>query len=208
MCDIRTKMNCDIFSEFLFSKFSDIILTSLFPEQLKYADIKPLFKKDSRNDKINHRSVSILWKIFIQTTKNLLWIYLTSVWVWIPMIKKWRESLDLGGNFGALLTDLSKAFDCLSHDLCLAKLRANELDMPSLKLLFSYLKKRRQRAKINTTYSSWSEIRFEVPLGPILGPLLFNIFMCALFLFVPDIGIAAYAGDNTPHATNKILKLY
>ena len=60
MCDIRTKMNCDIFSEFLFSKFSDIILTSLFPEQLKYADIKPLFKKDSRNDKINHRSVSIL----------------------------------------------------------------------------------------------------------------------------------------------------
>ena len=70
------------------------------------------------------------------------------------MIKKWRESLDLGGNFGALLTDLSKAFDCLSHDLCLAKLRANELDMPSLKFLFSYLKKRRQRAKINTTYSS------------------------------------------------------
>ena len=148
MCDIRTKMNCDIFSEFLFSKFSDIILTSLFPEQLKYADIKPLFKKDSRNDKINHRPVSILWKIFIQTTKNLLWIYLTSVWVWIPMIKKWRESIDLGGNFGALLTDLSKAFDCLSHDLCLAKLRANELDMPSLKLLFSYLIKSQNKYHI------------------------------------------------------------
>ena len=148
MCDIRTKMNCDIFSEFLFSKFSDIILTSLFPEQLKYADIKPLFKKDSRNDKINHRPVSILWKIFIQTTKNLLWIYLSSVWVWIPMTEKWRESLDLGGNFGALLTDLSKAFDCLSHDLCLAKLRANELDMPSLKLLFSYLIKSQNKYHI------------------------------------------------------------
>ena len=59
------------------------------------------------------------------------------------MIEKWRESLDLGGNFGALSTDLSKGFDCLSHDLCLAKLRANELDMSSLKLLFSYLTKRR-----------------------------------------------------------------
>ena len=60
MCDIQTKRNYDIFSEFLFPNFDDIILTSLFPEQLKYADIKPLFKKDSRNDKINHRPVRII----------------------------------------------------------------------------------------------------------------------------------------------------
>ena len=53
-CDIPTniiKKNYDIFSEFLFANFNDIILTSLFPEQLKYADIKPVFKKDTRNDK-------------------------------------------------------------------------------------------------------------------------------------------------------------
>ena len=54
------KKNYDIFSEFLFENFNNIILTSLFPEQLKYADVKPIFKKDSRNDKRNYRPVSIL----------------------------------------------------------------------------------------------------------------------------------------------------
>ena len=112
-------------------------------------------------------------------------------------------TLDSDGNFGALLTDLSKAFHCLPHDLFIAKLHAHGLDMASLKPLHSYLTKRRQRVKINNTYSSWSEILFGVPQGSILGRLLFNIFLCDLFLFVPDIGIANYAYDNTPHATNK-----
>ena len=81
----------------------------------------------------------------------------------LSMTEKWEESLDSGGNFGALLTKLSKAFDCLSHDLLVAKLHASGLDMPSLKLLHSFLTKRRQRVKINKTYSSCSEIIFGVP---------------------------------------------
>ena len=106
-------------------------------------------------------------------------------------------------NFGGLLTDLSKAFDCLPHDLLIAKLHAYGLDMPSLELLHFYLTKRRQRVKIDNTYSSWSGILFGVPQGSILGPPLFNIFLWDLFLFVPEIGIATYADDNTLHATNK-----
>ena len=81
----------------------------------------------------------------------------------LPMIEKWRESLDSLDSLGALLTDLSKAFDCLPHDLLIAKLHAYGLDMSSLKLLRSYLTKIRQRVKINSTYSSWSEIIFGSP---------------------------------------------
>ena len=64
------------------------------------------------------------------------------------MIEKWRESVDSGNVFGALLTDLSKAFDCLPHDLILAKLHAYGFDEMSLKLMHDYLSGRQQRMKI------------------------------------------------------------
>ena len=83
----------------------------------------------------------------------------------------------------ALLTDLSKAFDCLPHDLLIAKLHAYGFDTKSLKLMLSYLTNRKQRLKINNTYSSWSKILFGVSQGSSLGRLLFNIFICDLSFF-------------------------
>ena len=87
------------------------------------------------------------------------------------MTEKWKKSLDEGGAFGALLIDLSKAFNCLSRELVIAKLHAYGVDIPSLKLLHSYLTKRKQRVKLNGKYSLWSKTIFGVPQGPILRPI-------------------------------------
>ena len=65
--------------------------------------------------------------------------------------------------------------------ILLAKLHAYEFSLSALKLINSYLKNRKQRTKIDSTYSSWEEILFGIPQGSILGPLLFNIFLCDLF---------------------------
>ena len=90
---------------------------------------------------------------------------------------------DQNGTSTALVKDLSEAFDCLPHDLLIAKVHAYGCDFPSLKLLNSYLRNRHQFVKINNFYSSWAETLFEVPQGSILGPLLFNTFLCDLFFY-------------------------
>ena len=102
--------------------------------------------------------------------------------------------------FGALLMDLSKAFGCLSHDLLIAKLNVYGFSMAAIRLIQNYLSNRKQRTKINTEYSSWEEILFGVRQGSILGPLLFNIFLCDIFLIMNDFDIASYADRNTPYA--------
>ena len=70
-----------------------------------------------------------------------------------------------------------------------------------MNFLFLYLKNRKQRVRLNNTYSEWIDILFGVPQGSILGPLLFNIFLCDLFLFLHDIPVANYVDDNTPYGT-------
>ena len=72
----------------------------------------------------------------------------------ITLIEKWKKSVDNGGVFGALFTDLSKAFNCLSPELLIAKLGAYGFDKNALKLVNSYLSNRKQRVKINDKYSS------------------------------------------------------
>ena len=78
----------------------------------------------------------------------------------LKIVEKWKSAVDKGKSFGALLTDLSKAFHCLLHDLLLVKLYAYGFSLPPLKLIHSYLKKREQRTKIDSTYSTCKEILF------------------------------------------------
>ena len=102
---------------------------------------------------------------------------------------------------GAVLADLSKAFDCLNHDFLIAKLNAYGFSLPALKLIHDYLSNRKQRTRINNLYSTWMEIAFGVPQGSILGLLLFSFVLADLFFIVNSTDIANYADDNMPHAT-------
>ena len=78
------------------------------------------------------------------------------------MLEKWKSAIDNKKMFGALLTDLSKAFDCLSHDLLIAKLNAYGFSIAALRLVQNYLSNRTQRTKMNSDFSSWKEILFGV----------------------------------------------
>ena len=143
--DIPTKIikdNKDIFSYFISASFSNAVNKGVFPDELKHADIKPIYKKESRNEKENCRPVSILpnlSKIFERCIYDQLKDYFEKLLskyqcgfrkgfstqhCLLAMIEKLRKSLDSRGASAALLTDISKAFDCLPHDLLIAKLHA------------------------------------------------------------------------------------
>ena len=212
------KDNCDIFALKLHDDLNQSIDYGTFPNNLKDADVTPVHKKEDRTDKTNYRPVSILPAIskiyerilFYQVDKFMdkklskhqcgFRKGYSAQHCLIVMLEKWRASRDKGGCCGVLLTDLSKAFDCLAHDLLIAKVEAYGFDHNSIKLLYSYLTNRRQRVRINSNYSTWSEIISGVPQGSILGPLLFNIYLSDLFLFTDNSDVANYADDNSPYA--------
>ena len=113
----------------------------------------------------------------------------------IWLLEEWRKKL--GGNFvvGAKLTDLSKGFDCIPHDLLIPKLAAYGLSEEALMYILSYLSNRKQCVRINDTYSEFENTITGVPQGPILGTLSFNLSINDLFFFILIASVHNFA-DN------------
>ena len=193
--DIHTnilKQNSDFFAFHVQKDINASISTSKFPNDLKEADVIPVYKKKSKLSKENYRPISILpniSKVYERCLYDQISKYFETRFskfqcgfrkgysaqhCLLAMIEKWKTAVDNGGVFAAM-TDHSKAFDCIPHDLIIAKLAACGFDTNAQRLIHNYLSNRKQRVKINTAYSIWKDIFYGVPQGSILGPLLFNI---------------------------------
>ena len=121
------------------------------------------------------------------------------------MIETWRKSLDENKIVGAPLMDLSKAFNCLSHDLLVAKLEEYGLDTKTLKLMLSYLSGHKQCVKIRNSFSFLKLILSDIPHGSILEPIFVNIFMKDIF-FLLGSDLHTFADDNTVTAVAEAIQ--
>ena len=168
----------------------------------KKAAVCPLDKGESnRTAERNFRPVSVLStfsKLYEKALKQQLLSHLDKTLslfisayrksyntqhVLINLVEDWRAKLDKDFVVGVIFMDLSKAFDCIPHDLIIAKLHAYGFDEKALVLICSYLKRRKQCVRINNSNSYFENVVSGAPQGSVLGPILFDFFINDLFLF-------------------------
>ena len=217
------KWSADIIDVHFSKVINNMINKNLFSDIAKLAHVTPIYKKKERTDKTNYRPVSVIGTFskvmekFIQNCiKDFIDSFLlsqisayrksySSSHVLIKLLETWKNHMDEGKYVGAVLMDLSKAFDCVPHDLLIAKMHAYGFDFNTLTFFYSYLKNRKQSVKINNTLSTFMSLISGVPQGSILGPILFNLFTNDLIHFIKNADIINYADDNTISANAKTI---
>ena len=197
----------------------------VFQKMLKLLLLNQHIKKKADLIKTNYRPVSILnsfsriYKCFINdkllnhvddTLSDFVSTYrskYSSSHMILRLIEEWKEKLDKGFFPGVVLTDLSKAFDCIPHNLLIAKVNAFAFDRNSLMFFYSYLKRRIQCVKVNNIQNTFQTLLSGGPQRSILGPLLFKIFINDFIGFTKKSSLYNFADDNTMTAFEKDIML-
>ena len=208
------KQSVHIYLPFLTNCINHSFVANKFPDELKQSEVILLYKKLDPLKKENYRPVSlsphvskvferIIYKQIMSYVTNLFSDYITgfrkshgSQHCLVKMLENWKSALDKSKSVCALFMDLSKAFDTINHDLLLAKLKAYGFSREALTLMCSYLKNRKQKVVINNSASTTKTVIAGVPQGSIDGPILFNLFINDLVLFIEYTALGNYADDN------------
>ena len=115
----------------------------------------------------------------------------------MQLLEEQTKCLDNNYVVSGVLMDLPKAFDCVPHDLLIAKLQAYGINENLIAYLHSYVSNRKQCARINNVTSDFETIISGVPQGSIVGPILFNCFFNDFFYFIEKTSIHNFADGKT-----------
>ena len=218
------KDNVDIVASYLLYLFNKSVDGNCFPNEIKDGDVSALFKNSTSFHKKNYRPITVIpsvSKIFERLlTKQMLPFVnkflspkifgyrqgYNTQHALIKLVEICKKTLDNKGFVGAVLMDLSNAFDCLNHELLLAKLTAYGFSTNAIRMVCSYLTGRRQRIKENGSFSSWKEVKLGVPQGSVLGPLWFIILTNDIFFLLNETEICNYADDTTIYCSHQELQ--